>query len=684
MAEKNEIETRPETKLPDQEVVDLKPEVDDADETERKLVSLWTDRFTRAETFRRPFIDRNIRMYKLYRAYRSASNYAYGTSLMPPTGFEIIETVKPRLASAEIQVNIYPTKEEDADNESIAKWDDLIAYDLQVTEFDDKKIEWINAQLMFGNGILQIMWDGGEDGDPYIEVVDNFLFYPDPQSMKRLKNSRWEIKQAFKSKAVIERDEKKRGDDPLYLTMEKDEETGEMKEIPFIKSKKWKALEEGSETPDDPRRKRYEINTLKMGQIDSRINRDQAIDETTGAGSSTPDKMAGDKVVEIWECWDHVEGKLIAVFNRKAISRNEDNPYAKVNGGQVFIDLPDITLNWEYYAMSHLEPVETTIHEIADSRNQAMDDIVFSLDPIRKVKKGQGYKDSDIVHKPGAIWYLQKADDVVIERGPEISRQWVEKDNLLRREVQTSLALNEYTSGMPKSGQEPASKVEILLQQTNIRFSLLVRQMEIAITELVNSMIEMNQQFLGEEKSFRIVGKKLKWGKFTKEDKAITVDASVDIVPKKEKSAEQESKEVLEMYKLFVVDDKPENTDPMSPEVLAWKKKKNVLQRLIAEKMGYEEYADILAPKLPAEAKKPAVEVPPRPQPGPQAPVTARVPSGPAEGIADNPVPDLIRQGLPGPEALLPPEGSTTAETQAPARGFLANLIARAKGIIRR
>jgi len=680
MAEKSEIETRPDTKLPDQEAVDLKP-TDTNEEEEKKLVEMWTSRFSRAETFRRPFIDRNLRMYKLYRAYRAASNYAYGTSLMPPTGFEIIETVKPRLASAEIKINLYPTKQENENSPSIQQWDDLLEYDLQVMEFDDKKIEWINAQLMFGNGVLQIMWDGDEDGDPYIEVVDNFLFYPDPQAMKRLKNSRWEIKQAFKSKAVIERDEKKRGEDPLYTVMELDEETGEVVEKSLIKSKKWEKIDEGSETPDDPRRQRYEINTLKMGQIDDRKNKDQAIDQTTGNGSSTPDKMAGDKVVEIWECWDHIEGKLITIFNRKKAVRNDDNPYANVNGGQVFIDLPDITLNWEYYAMSHLEPVETTIHEIADSRNQAMDDIVFSLDPIRKVKKGQGYKDSDIVHKPGAIWYLQKADDVVIERGPEISRQWVEKDNLLRREVQTSLALSEYTQGLPKGNQEPASKVEILLMQTNIRFSLLVRQMEIAITELANALIQMNREFLGDEKSFRILGKKVRWGKFTKEDKNVEVDAFVDVVPKKEKTAEQEAKEVLEMYKLFVVDDKPEGGTP--EEVNAWKKKKATLQKLIVEKMGYEEYADILAPELKIETPKP--ESAPQVEAGAsERPITARVPNGPAEGIADNPVPELIRQGLPGPEALIPPEGATTAETAAPQGGFLQNLIARARGAINR
>lgn len=662
MAEQNETETRPDTKLPDQAAVDLKSE-DTLEEKERKLVQLWCSRFDRAETFRRPFIDRNLRMYKLYRAYRAASNYAYGTSLMPPTGFEIIETIKPRLAAAEIEVDIMPIDEENAESDGLNRWDDLIAYDFQVMEFEDKKIEWINAQLMFGNGIAQIMWDGDENGDPYMEIVDNFLFYPDPQAMKRLKNSRWEIKQGFKSKAVIERAEKKRGENPMYTVDEIDENTQEVVTVPLIKSKRWKKIGEGSSTPDDPRRQRYEINTLKMGQIDDGHVKDRAIDETSGKGSTTPDKMAGDNVMEIWECFDHVEGKLVTVFNRTDITRNEDNPYKNINEGQCFIDLPDITLNWEYYAMSHLEPVETTIHEMADSRNQAMDDIVFSLDPIRKVKKGSGYKDSDLVHKPGAIWYVAKADDVVIERGPEISRQWVEKDSILRREVQSSLALSEYTTGRPASSQEPSSKVEILLAQTNIRLSLIVRQMEIAFTELVMALIQMNKEFLGEEKSIRLVGKKLKWSKFTKEDKNIPVDARVSIKPKREKSAEQETKEVFEMYKMFVADAKPEGGD--EEEMETWRNKKDALERLIVEKMGYEAYIDIL---VPDRTKKKVV--PPVAQP-----VAVQ---GPAQmAPAENPI-QAIKQGLPGPEAIIPQEG-----VENPGQGILQSLMAKARGLIK-
>ena len=674
MTEITEITTRPNAQLPDAQDLDMREKEDTLEEKEQKTVTLWTRRFNRSETYRRPYIEKNLRMYRLYRSYRQAVNYAYGTSIMPPTGFEIIETVKPRLASAKIKANIYPRLAENVDHPGIAKWDDLVEYNFQEAEFDDKKIDWVGASLTYGNGILQFMWDGTST---YIEVVDNWLFYPDPKAGKRLKNSRWEIKQSFKSKAELEKDEKERGDNPLYTHSDYkiDEETGKQKEQSLIESDKWKKIEDEQPKTDDPRRQRYEINTLKMGQIDDGRKRGQTANE---GESQTNDKDVGDRNIEIWECFDHIEGKLIVIFNRKIVVRDEDNPYADINNGQCFIDLPDISVLWEYYAMGHLEPVETTIHEIADSRNQAMDDIVFSLDPIRKIRKGAGYKASDFKHSPGASWWVKNSDDITFERMPEVSRAWVEKDNILRREIQTSLALSEYTQGSPKSPQEPASKVELLLMQTNIRFSLLVRQMEIALTELTNAIIEMNQKWLDEDLSMRIMGKDFRFAEFKQEDKQIEVDAIVEIKPIKEKSPEQESKEVLEMYKMFVVDDKPEGGSPK--EVAQWKKKKNTLQRLIVEKLDYEEYIDILAPKYEEEEEPP--QQPKAPPPGPQGGSPIKIPSGPAQGLADNPVPNLLN--IPGPEPIMEPEGAVVPQVTnpqtAPRQGFLQELLKRFRG----
>lgn len=661
--ERTEIDNRPETELPDAEALEVKESEDKSfKERETTLVGLWDKRFKLAEAYRRPYIERNLRMYKLYRAYRQSVNYAYGTSLMPPIGFEIIETVKPRLASADISVEVYPKEVEAKDNENISKWDDLIEYDLDQAKFEDKKIDWIDAMLKFGNGTLQIGWDGNK---LYLEVVDNFLFYPDPKSGKRLNGSRWEIKQSFKTKAELERDERDREDNPLYVVGNGNDEKGKPKSI--IYSERWDDIDDQTPRSDDPRRERYRINTLKMGQVDDGKKKDQTVNE---GQSDAGDKDTGERLIEIWECWDHIEGKLQVIFNREKLVRDEDNPYANINGGQVFIDLPDISLPWEYYAMGHLEPVETTIHEIADGRNQAMDNIVFNLDPIRKVKKGGGYKSEDLVSAPGAVWQLAKADDVVFERPPEISRSWIEKDEILRREVQTSLALSEYTQGMPKSNQEPASKVEILLMQTNIRFSLVVRQLELAMNELVNAVIEMNQEFLEEDKAMRLLGDNFRFTEFTAETRMIKVDAVVKVRPKREKSPAQEKEEVLELYEIFVTNDTlPEGATP--EEQYFYKRKKAELQRVILQKFGYEELEDVLIPEVEMEQPEP---------PQPATPAEPELPGGdPLDtgNFTDMPNPEMLRTQLPQPEQMLPLEETMEPGAETNMSGGIAGMLQR-------
>lgn len=640
----------------------LEPEQKDTpDEAERKLVALWQGRFTRAENYRRAHIDRMNRMYKLYRAYRDATNYAYGTNIMPPIGFEIIETIKPRLASAEIDIRLQPTKQEHVDSPLIGEWESLIEYDLSVlgddTGFDDLKIMWINSMLIFGNGPAQLSWSGDENGHPYLEIVDPYLFYPDPKATNRLLDSRWEIKQTFKDKAIIVDDEKKRGDYALYDAVK-------LREI------------EDQPIKLDPRVDRTAINTLRMGQMNDGKNRGQATD--SGPGTGATDKNTGEAQVEIWECWDHVTNKLQVIFNRAKVMRDDESPYLKVRGGRMFIDLPDISLNWEYYAMSHLEPVETTIYEMADSRNQAMDDIVFSLDPIRKIKKGKGYKPEDLKHSPGAVWELDNVNDVAIETGPNISNAWQAKDNMLRQSIQTALALSEYTQGIPNSGTEPVGKVELLLMQTNIRFSLLVRQMEIAFTDLTNMMIQMNQEFLGDSMEYRITGTKVSFKSFGPDAKQIGLDARVDIQPKPEKSDTQEANETVALYKALVTDDQPgQGADP--EEVQDFKRRKRVMQRMLIKAFGRSKLEDEIMGPDP----KPATAAPTQTAPADNTPIPEiKADQG---GITAQPAvaPQLATQ-VPEPVQVMPPEqsglpGVGNAPGSNP-QGFLARLLSKVRG----
>jgi hypothetical protein len=261
-------------------------------------------------------------------------------------------------------------------------------------DFEEKKVDWIDSMLKYGNGYARLHWQDAEDGgDPAMDILDNWLLYFDPNAGPRLKDSEWEIIQTFKSKSKITKEEKKRnirheeveddyeGDDVEEV---EDEDTGEVKRVKKVHGV-YRNLEyvHDEKISDDPRSERLEIESLKMGQIDSSVASRQS-DDTQTANTSPHDEL---KLVEIWECYDHDTDEIITIMNQKVLVRQEDNPYVDIEEGRMIIDLPCIRVPWSAYAMAVMEPVETIIHEIADSRNQAMDSIVFNLDPIKKVKK---------------------------------------------------------------------------------------------------------------------------------------------------------------------------------------------------------------------------------------------------------------------------------------------------------
>jgi len=119
-----------------------------------------------------------------------------------------------------------------------------------------------------------------------------------------------------------------------------------------------------------------------------------------------------------------------------------------VNHGRIFLNLYDHEVNWEMWAIGHIEPVETTIVEIADLRNQRMDDVILMLDPVIKIRKDSGISKNDIIFAPGAKWELRKMDDVVVERLPDISLMGVNEERMLHDEIEKTLAISEYVQGV--------------------------------------------------------------------------------------------------------------------------------------------------------------------------------------------------------------------------------------------
>jgi uncharacterized cupin superfamily protein len=546
--------------------------------------------------------------------------------LTPPIAFEIVKTVVSRLATAKRKTRIIPRDKNDIESTSLGSWGDLVNYDFDIIDLAKKLPNWIESSVLYGNGIVKLAWkvqsrkQSDETfkilyDDPTMILCDLWDMLPAPETEDLQDGCPWLIHRIVKTKEKVSKEEENRDENRIYKNLE------------FCEPK----------IVEDWKKERYEINTKKMSQIDGDLKK-----ADTGEQKVLPVKSDQEKQLELWECWDYEEDELVVIANGEVVIRDDENPYIDINNGHIFVDLPDMSLLWEFWATGHVEPVESTIMEIADLRNQRMDDVVLMLDPVVKIRKDTGITKNDIIFSPGAVWELRKMDDVVIERPPEISLMGINEDKLLRDEISRTLALGEYMQGLPKSSGEPLGKVAMLLGQSNLRLSINAQNISNALTTVANILIQLNREFIGEDKLYRIVGNTVDFKEFKSEDKKIKVDAIVEVEPVIPPDKQARLNQILLLYDKFIAQDKP---DPNNAEdVKRWLIRKRALQKMILEELDLDQYVDILVGPEITENEEESEEPPPEEEP--VAPVSPSKDTLPPETSESPPVTDRnkIRQ----------------------------------------
>jgi len=173
-----------------------------------------------------------------------------------------------------------------------------------------------------------------------------------------------------------------------------------------------------------------------------------------------------------------------------------------------------------------------------------------------------------------------------------------------------------------------ARRARLYSFQSNLRLSMNAQNIAVALTTVANILIQLNQEFITDDKLYRLVGKKVDFKEFKKEDKKVVVDAIVEVEPVIPPDKTTRLNQVLLMYDKFIAQDKP---DPNNPEEeTRWLKRKRELQKMILEELDKEEYIDVLlgpeaeARALPQTNNAQAPVTPTESQPQPTEPVYTR------------------------------------------------------------
>jgi len=456
---------------------------------EEELLELVVSKFTTAETFRRPYVEKWDRFYKYYRGYREKKSFPWLSNLFVPVAYMTVETLLPRIMATifgpKFVVKILPREAADVEHAKLVE--ELLKYQFDLMGAFNKFYVWIKDMLLYGTAVMKVCWEyrttkwvgsepkyflGFKTGDqqiektvvdydgPYIEPIDLYDFYVDP-SATDIKNADWCIQRVWRNYDYLVQKQKEN----KYKNIEK--------------------VKPGlSELEGVIKRIRAEVSGLPI----------------TG---TEEDKYK----VELLEYWEN--NRLIVVAQRSVIIRNEtSNPYW--HRQKPFVVIKDIEMPHEFYGIGEIEPIESLIHERNELRNQAMDNVKSIVNKVLIANRNADidYDRLEENNRPGGVILTDDINALRYLEATNIVGDLYRQDAMLIKDIQDATAMAEWTIGVAPMRAETATAVMHIQQAAMTRFTLKIQNViQNGIIELIRMLIAMNQQFLDKTKAIRILGR---------------------------------------------------------------------------------------------------------------------------------------------------------------------------------
>lgn len=492
------------------------------------------NKFTSTIAWRTPYKNKWDRFYKMYRGVLEETNYPWQSNIWVPLSFSTIETVVPRLVSNRPQIDILPR--EPNDEKYAQLMGKVIDYQWDQMNMNVLLPEAVKEMCIYGTVILKAYWYKEESNvidkqmvdeqmpelgqveveenktiynAPKVEVVDLYDFFVDPKATT-IDNAEWVIHRSMRSL------------DYLHEMME----DGKYKNIKLLE-------DEASSFAGWDDEKQMRRNTI---------------------GISMPVEQKNDKLIEILEYW--TDERVVTVANRKIIIRDQENPFR--HGKKPFIVCVDQKIPHEFYGMGELEPIETLQYELNDRRNQRMDNVTLILNRMWLVQNGKNVDEDELVSDAGGVVHTDDPNAIQQLILPDVTSSSYQEETIIKSDIQQTSGVTDFTRGMSSDAlaNDTATGISLLQEASNARFRLKIQNIEdMMLKRLGEFMVSMNNQFLSEETTIRIVGEEGKEFQTIKpEDIKGNFDVSVQAgstIPGNETIMK---KQIMEMYKLFAGD----------------------------------------------------------------------------------------------------------------------------------
>lgn len=209
-------------------------------------------------------------------------------------------------------------------------------------------------------------------------------------------------------------------------------------------------------------------------------------------------------LIEVLECWIEGGSRVVTIANRDVVLADRPNPFK--HGKYPFITAAPIPDLFRMQGVSVVELVEDLQEMLWTLQNQRLDNLELLNNLILKVREGSTLDESPLF-APGEQWLMDDLTAVEPLQMPtfpaEISLQ---SEALIKADIQNIPGASPALLGQSQSAEQTATEVSLLTNLAQRRLAAQKFQFTLADKMVGEQWIELNKEFLTEERYVAIVG----------------------------------------------------------------------------------------------------------------------------------------------------------------------------------
>jgi hypothetical protein len=255
-----------------------------------------------------------------------------------------------------------------------------------------------------------------------------------------------------------------------------------------------------AETDDD-----IEINWKEIPK-DSKKNtaRNQRM-SSVGLGSGADENIHDDEDALYEVHYYFEDNKEVLIINREYLAKDSTSrfhhrkkPYVK----DVYTEVPH-----EFYGMGVVEVIEDLQDELNAERNMRIDYRAMSMRRMWKVKKGSMAASQNLTWRQNGRIYVESEDELEVLEAPDgaLSGSF-NQESTIKQDMRDTSGAHDVVMGT-SGGSSTATETMTKDNNASMRFKLVISSIEKRLlVGIATFMIQLNQQFIDNERVMRIVG----------------------------------------------------------------------------------------------------------------------------------------------------------------------------------